>query len=116
MRYTYKDFKVIKEDDGLYAVGMFGENIYAVRYKEIESIWIPNTPYFYKFYEITKEVFDAFPENIKEVRDLVYDRSYSTKNFLCASFYEDVNHPNCYFDRVDKNSFEYYLHLYKKDT
>lgn len=110
MRYTFEDFKVVKEKQFL-AVGLFGDKIYAARDKSIESIWIPNSPFFYKFYEISKELFDAFPDNYQELQKIIFDSSYDRKHYLCSTFYEDVNNPDGYFDRVDKDDFEYYLHL-----
>ena len=103
MRYTFEDFKVIKEKNSL-AVGLFGEKIYAVRDKDIESIWIPNSPFFYKYYEITKEEFDAFPDNYLELQKMIFDFFYDMRHYLCSTFYEDVNNPDGYFDRDDEDN------------
>ncbi|MBR6537757.1 MAG: peptidase T [Lachnospiraceae bacterium] len=94
-RYTYEDFERKKDRVGGNSVGMFGEEIYAM--KHYEPITVSNG--YFEYYWITEEEFLLFPENSEELsRLIIRDRENRKKRLLCSDYNLAPYHKSCGFE------------------
>ena len=93
-RYTYKDYVWKKSPVSCINVGMFGEEMYAMSHNmRSTSSEIGITEYF----RITKDEFLLFPENVKELWNLIRDKDTNKERFLCSNYYLDPDHKGSWF-------------------
>ncbi len=99
-RYTYEDFERKKDGVCGNAVGMFGEEIYAM--KHYEPITVSSR--YFEYYWITEEEFLLFPENAEELSNLIIrDRENRKKRLLCSDYNLDPDHKSCGFEVEENN-------------
>ena len=80
MKYICDDFKELKSKSGVQCtVGIFGENIYAMRL----YVALGHNAYYSQFFRIEKQELDSYPDNA----ELLIEK-YSRDNtlFLCSDY------------------------------
>ena len=91
MKYTCDDFKELKFKQGENcSVGMFGKDIYAMRF----WVAIGHNVYYSEYFKIEKEEFDNYPFNSEILIEKYY---HSDIPFLCSD-YQDKSHPTYGFE------------------
>lgn len=92
MRYTCDDFRELRyAENKKCSVGMFGDNIYAMRYFSADG----HNSYHSEYYNITQEEFAGYPLNSEELITKYYKGHVP---FLCSD-YSGKTHTTYYFDR-----------------
>ncbi len=91
MKYICDDFKELKSKSGLKCtVGMFGENIYAMRL----YVAIGHNAYYSQFFRIEKQEADSYPYN----SDFLIEKYSSEKTLFLCSDYMGEGHSTYGFD------------------
>ncbi len=82
--YSYKDFKSIKGQD-FWSVGYFDEDMYAISHYQFGSSAGNG---YTEIFKISKEEFDAFPDNLPQI-EAKFGNWFATMRFRLCSDYKD---------------------------